>query len=287
MSALKTFTCPRCATENLFAAKFCMNCQLPLEPVKQALSSTNPVEKVVPFQVDGDSMFSSFTNWLQDSVFAPTNVTSRIETRELVGILVPVYVCNCDYICKWHGEYSQEHVTTTWNTHAVWNLVADSRNQQSATPETKKYKVWLKHQGDHVGSQSVFLLASSAWVQGLYQMLSPFDLSKAIDSSSTTGNARKAALAFDGQRAWELAMPELDKKVREELIARRITERVSNLNLNLTRRVTNLIYLPIWSWEFTYEGKEFSALMNGQTGKIIGTSPVTQSSNGVLSLSLH
>ena len=36
------------------------------------------------------------------------------------------------------------------------------------------------------------------------------------------------------------------------------------------------VYLPLWFISYPYQGKEYVFAMNGQTGKVIGTPPLSQ-----------
>ena len=247
--------------------------------------ATFTVEKVVPFRFLENDMLSLFSKWLQDSTFAPTNVASEIETSEFVAISAPIYECNCDYTSYWHGEYSTEHTeivkdnlghltaslfTNSYYDGSNWRNPADERLHL----KEKKVKDWHKHQGTYMSNQTHVIPSSDMWANGVYESLSPFDLEKAVAlSTSVVGNATKLSITFDDNRVWELAWPSIWKQASQELTKRRITERVVDLKVQYTKQETTIIFLPIWSWQFVYDGKQFSALMNGQTGKIIGQKP--------------
>jgi hypothetical protein len=34
--------------------------------------------------------------------------------------------------------------------------------------------------------------------------------------------------------------------------------------------------LPVWKYDYTYKGKEYPFYVNGQTGKLVGTAPISK-----------
>ena len=46
-------------------------------------------------------------------------------------------------------------------------------------------------------------------------------------------------------------------------------------DLNLQRNKVNYALMPVWQYLYRYKGKTYQFHVNGQTGKVIGTTPVS------------
>jgi hypothetical protein len=44
-------------------------------------------------------------------------------------------------------------------------------------------------------------------------------------------------------------------------------------NITLYKRTAHFALLPVWVYQYTFRGKEYLYYVNGQTGKVIGSTP--------------
>ena len=54
------------------------------------------------------------------------------------------------------------------------------------------------------------------------------------------------------------------------------TVRTLQQDIRVNRRGANFCLLPIWHYLYTYKGQEYPFYVNGQTGKIVGTAPLSK-----------
>ena len=47
-------------------------------------------------------------------------------------------------------------------------------------------------------------------------------------------------------------------------------------NISVTGSEVNYGLLPVWKYDYTYKGKEYPFYVNGQTGKLVGTAPISK-----------
>jgi hypothetical protein len=279
MSAQTSLRCPRCGIENPFAAQFCMQCALPLEAVKQALAVPQATEKVVEFKIDEESARTKLMLWLQDSSFAPNDVATKIQDSLVKTTYAPIMECEFEIYTRWSGEYDEQHERIDVDNHWLSNEIFDglsggTSTKQAPTLRKVKCKVPHKHQGDHYVNHAVVFPVCEILSDQTWKGLSPFDWKEAIPlSPQIVGSASLEPLTIDCQKAGDIAMQMVDAAERKELVKTKLTERVLDLKIQVKRQSMITIYLPIWAWTFAFEGQSFQALMNGQTGKIIGSRP--------------
>jgi hypothetical protein len=234
-------------------------------------------EKAVGFEIDRDAQQLLFSKWLQESVFAPSNAIAKIQTDKLVAVWSPAYVFRCDIISHWLGEYSQEHHTVEVSALGAFsNAVFSNSSKNQEIPLTNKtYKVWFKHQGDHTASYAYTISACHILPQQSLESIWPYKYEKTTDwSAAALGTVKREEVTIDGEQAWKLAHTYIINAEKAELLAKKITEKVLDLQTEVIKRAIELVYLPLWLLEYSYEGQQFRAFVNGQTGKITGTKPV-------------
>lgn len=47
-------------------------------------------------------------------------------------------------------------------------------------------------------------------------------------------------------------------------------------NINVTDSSVSYGLLPVWKYDYSYKGKEYPFYVNGQTGKLVGTAPISK-----------
>ena len=144
----------------------------------------------------------------------------------------------------------------------------------------KRETEWFSHQGSAVSRLHDHLVSAS---KGLPEQesndLEPFDLGH--------------ALSFDRSllAGWEAELPNIDfaradhvaRQEVTQLEAARIEHRllpgdtgsVSSVNTNISIEKRDVVLLPIWMASFRHGKKVYRQLVNGQTGQVIGKTPVS------------
>jgi hypothetical protein len=193
-----------------------------------------------------------------------------LQDHRLRGVLVPFFA----YTGVARSQYAAQVGMYYYRTETYRDSNGKTRTR------TKRETEWFSHQGSAVGRLQDHLVSAS---KGLPEQesndLEPFDLGH--------------ALAFDrGLLAgWEAELPNIDfaradHTARQEVtglesarISRRLlpgdTGKVSNVNTNITMEKRDVVLLPIWMASFRHGPKVYRQLVNGQTGQVIGDTPVS------------
>jgi len=144
----------------------------------------------------------------------------------------------------------------------------------------KRETEWFSHQASAVNRLQDHLVSAS---KGLPEQesndLEPFDLGH--------------ALSFDRSllAGWEAELPNIDfaradhvaRQEVTQLEAARIEQRllpgdtgsVSSVNTNISIEKRDVVLLPVWMASFRHGKKVYRQLVNGQTGRVIGKTPVS------------
>ena len=111
------------------------------------------------------------------------------------------------------------------------------------------------------------------------------DLMEPYDYKALTTFAPLYMSGFDGE-VYNFTPEQLEGRAREK--ASRYSEKLMNdtlagyssitpinKNLNLQPSGTNYSLLPVWQYNYSYNGKIYDFYVNGQTGKIVGELPTS------------
>ena len=53
-------------------------------------------------------------------------------------------------------------------------------------------------------------------------------------------------------------------------------ERLTKVDTRVSSRQSAVCYLPVWLYNYKYDGKQFRVLVNGHTGEVVGDRPVSR-----------
>ena len=122
--------------------------------------------------------------------------------------------------------------------------------------------------------------ASYAMDDGVMDLMEPYDYQKllAFDPKYMSG--------FYGE-IYNQSAPELEGRAQvkarnasEELMQGSLSGynsmRARRKDLNLQRNGVNYVLMPVWEYRYQYQGKTYQYHVNGQTGKVVGKTPVSR-----------
>lgn len=265
--AQKTVTCKSCGATSVYdaleVASECPYCGS--NQVMEANDVTTLAPNgVVPFKITAKQAGERFSSWLKGKLFCPRAAKESAKAEKFQGIYLPYWTFDADtdtsYTAKYgihrkvkHGD--EEKTVTDWhNTSGTYQHFIDDE----------------------------LILASNAHDTNILRMIEPFDTedNKAYKPEYMAGYAAER-YSIGLKDAWEKAKQFIknrlsgliDSKIRRDHNA----DEVSSLVMNTT--YSNITYkylmLPIYISSFTYKGKIYQFMVNGQSGKVGGKSPIS------------
>ena len=236
-ASAQTLRCPFCGGEKL-------------TEVKDA--KVLAPDRVVPFKIEQRGAHAILQKWLPSSFWRPSDLAQQAVVEKMTPVYVPYWVFSAETYTYWTADTSQ----TPLGARGDW------------------YPVSGNHRGTY---QGLLIGASGSLTPGETTALCPFDLSEGVPPSQVD-LSNVVYEPFQVQRKY--ARP-LAQRGFEQLIAGDCRGYVPGncRNLKVNVRVENLhsepVLLPVYIMAYRYKGHVYRFLVNGQTGRHIGTAPTS------------
>lgn len=227
-------------------------------------------ESLLPFQVDQAAAIQSFRDWLKKLWFRPNDLKKAATVQQLVGVYIPFWTFDAWVHSTWTADAGYYYYETE-----SYTVVVNGRTERR-TRQVRRTR-WVPASGqrnDHYDDELV--CASKGLPTDLGSEVAQFDTKRLVPySPQYLAGWRAESYAIDLFAGWELAQDQIAEKQRRRC-ARDVpgdTHRDLRVN-NHARNVTfKHVLLPIWIAAYTYRGKPYRFLVNGQTGKVAGKAP--------------
>lgn len=258
------YICPNCGaqlvTDNVTAATFCVFCGSPAV-FPQQLSNAFAPKYVIPFQLKKEDALEKLHNICKKKKLLPGDFTRSSHIEKVTGVYVPFWL----FDCQAQGNlFANAQRVRTWS---------DSRYHYT---ETSYYTV---ERSGKAGFNHIPVDASSKIDDNIMDALEPFDYSQLTDFKMPY---LSGFLAEKYDQTSSQVQPRMETRVRqtlrsllEETIHGYTSKQVTNCNINIDVEAQEYALLPVWMLTTQYRGKTYLFAMNGQTGKIVGTYPLS------------
>ena len=264
----KTVLCKACGAESIYDAlqtsavcPFCGSNQV-MEANDQ---DTMAPGGVVPFQVSDEQASVLFRTWIRRKWFCPKLAKNSAKPKRFKGIYLPYWTFDTDTYSSYTGEYGIQHT------------------RKNSKGETYTVTNWHRTSGTHnefINDELV--LASRNHDMSMLRKLEPFDTenNKTYKPEYIAGFvAERYSVGL--KDAWNNAMASIKAKLTRHISDRIKHENAADLvrSVSVTTNYDNITYkyllLPIWISNFKYKDKVYQFMVNGQTGKVAGRTPLS------------
>jgi hypothetical protein len=255
-AAHQRLSCERCGAASLIDPTR-KTTQCPYCGSFQLIESTEAGELIEPdgvvrFEIDDRTAHRQVQAWLGSGLFAPDDLAARAQRMDLRPAY---YSCWC-----FDGTFEQR-----------WSCEVKEGYDENAR--------WVEHSGSECTFfKEILVPGVKALAQDELASIAPYNLKLALPYRPEI-LAGWPALVYDRSLADGslLARERVSRRMRHELQGR---VEVGREKRNLTSAggawsdVTfKHLLLPVWTGTYSYRGKEYRLLVNGQTGKVGGSRP--------------
>ncbi len=264
----KTVLCKACGAESIYDAlqtsgicPFCGSNQV----MDANDSDTIAPGGVVPFKVSDKQASEYFHKWIQRKWFCPKLAKESARPTSFKGIYLPYWTFDADTFSSYNGEYGID------------------KTKRKANGEVYTQTNWYKTSGTYsefIDDELIF--ASKNHDPSILRGLEPFDTAdnKSYKPEYIAGFvAERYSLGLDD--AWKKATSSIKDKLKRH-ISRKIEQEHNadhTRNVIVSTHFSNITYkyllLPIWVSNFKYNGTVYQFMVNGQTGKVSGKTPIS------------
>lgn len=266
--AQKTVTCKSCGAISVYDALEVAN-ECPYCGSNQVMEASDVTtlapNGVVPFKITTEEAGNRFTNWLKKKWFCPSAAKRNAQADKFKGIYLPFWTfdsnTSTDYTAKYGIDRTVKDKDGNSKTVTDWHNCAGHFDHF--------FDDTLAHGSNHHDSQ-------------IMDMVEPFDTKDnvAYKPEYIAGYAAER-YSIGLKDAWENAKKAIVNVLRSliesDIMKIHRADRVQDLVMKTT--YSNITYkylmLPVYISSFTYKGKVYQFMVNGQSGKVGGRSPVS------------
>ena len=269
--------CEGCGAQTILgageSATLCAFCGSPHVLDDQSAAGIAP-ESCIPFMVPQKDAVGIFRKWLKGKLFAPSKAKKMAMLGQILGVYLPHWTYDSDTVSEYvgqEGHYYYVTVPVRVNRNGKW--VTEMRQERRTR--------WIPTRG--VVSQvfdDVLIAGSDRLPESQLASVRPFDLGKLCryQAAFLAGySAEKASV--DVETGWTKAQAAIDETMKDlamrDILRRADEARVSGIQSSHSNVRYKLTLLPMYLSSFGYKGKTFRVLVNGQSGKCNGQSPVS------------
>ena len=264
----KTVICKACGAESVYDAleisavcPFCGSNQV----MEAADKDTMAPGGVVPFQISDKQASDLFKKWIKHRWFCPKLAKESAKAKHFKGIYLPFWTFDALTQSSYRGEFGRDKVKRK----------SDGKTQV----ETTWYSVRGKHEEFF---DDELICATTNHNQSMIQGLEPYNTAdnKVYRPEYVAGFAAER-YAVGIKEAWQVAKENIKYKLRGNIERRIIREnradRVRNLQVDsvFSKLTYKYLLLPVWISSYKYKEKVYQFMVNGQTGKVSGKTPIS------------
>ena len=264
MPELDAYNCTSCGAEliadSTTSATFCLYCKNPTV-IKSRFSGRFKPKSLIPFKLTKAQAEELYRKWISKRRFAPSEFKQKEEIEKVTGIYAPFWLFDCRAQGIIDGEGTQ---VRTWSK-------GDYRYTQ-----TKYFRVYRKGSAEY---QKIPVDASKKLDDKFMHMIEPYNYNELTDFSM------KYMSGFMAEK-YDVEAPEagtvMEGRVKQYLEDRlRSTIKgyssysVLDKQIRLSDNTQDYSMLPIYLLINKYKGKDHVFIVNGQTGKVVGDTPIS------------
>jgi hypothetical protein len=279
MPAQRHIQCQSCGAEvaidpdqRSYVCAFCDSTMV----VEQQASNRQPPEFVIVigFAFTPDQAKEKFRKWLHDgNWFRPGDLVIKASTDQFKGVYLPFWSFSMLAQSIWRASigmywYRTETYTTT-----------DSKGNTTTHTRQVRETEWFPLSGEHHHYYGGYLVSAS---KGLSQreadLIMPYQLPAArrYDPYFLAGWISEE-YSIDKDQALTTCQQEFRNRERQNIAAFMPGDTHGSLQVGseFSHINSDLWFIPIYLLHYGYRGKTFRVTINGQTGKLYGTKPIS------------
>lgn len=264
----KTVLCKACGAESIYDAlqtsavcPFCGSNQV----MDQNDTDTIAPGGVVPFSISDKEASELFKKWIKRKFFCPKLAKESAKPDRFNGIYLPYWTFDTKTYSTYTGEYGIDHKRKDkdGNTHIEtdWHRTSG------------RYEEFIDDE---------LVLATKNQDMSMLRGIEPFDTekNKSYKPEYIAGFvAERYSIGLE--TAWSTAVKSINNKLKNHVSDKIVKEHRADRSRNVTLKTQyndityKYLLLPVWISNFKYNDKVYQFMVNGQTGRISGKTPVS------------
>ncbi len=263
----KTVICKNCSAQSIYdaleIANVCPYCGSNHVMEEKGVKTLAP-GGVVIFEVTAKEAGDKFSKWLSKKWFCPTPAKQSAKPEKFKGVYLPNWTFDTNTNSFYIGE------------------AGVVKTRKKADGKTESYTQYHHVNGRYNYVFDDFIESGSNRInKDTLKQIEPFDTenNKSYKPEYIAGfSAERYSIGLED--AWESAGKRMKDKLKTDIELKiKSNERASYVRgLTVETKFNDVkfkyLLLPIWISSFVFNGKTYEFMVNGQTGKVSGTSPI-------------
>ena len=262
---LDSYQCTNCGAELIAdattSATFCLFCKSPTI-IKSRFAGKFKPNALIPFKLTQEQAEERYRSFIRRFLFAPSPFKSQTEIKKITGMYAPYWVFDCKVRGTIEGEATRVHsyrqgdynITQT----RFYRVVREGQVEYDRVPVDSSTKL------DDAMMEKVEPFDYKAMIPFSMQYLSGF-LSEKYDvkTAEAEGVMRGRVESY------------LDHRLRGT-VSGYSTVHASLVQSDIMDIQPAYVLLPVYLLTNTFKGVNHAFIVNGQTGKVVGDTPVSR-----------
>ncbi len=217
---------------------------------------------ILPFKISKEQAVEALNTEFRKRVFTPESFLSEKSLEGMNGMYVPFWMYDYQTVYDFEGEGTK---VRTW------------RSGDTEYTETSYYQIVREM---NAGFDKIPVDASLAMDDGEMDLMEPYTYAELEDFQVKYMSGFLGEIYNEEADALEERAKGKVQEAMEELMQQSLSGYSRILprrkDKNLKREGTNYTLLPVWMYFYQYRGKTYRFYVNGQTGKVVGKTPVSK-----------
>lgn len=264
MPELDSYRCDSCGAEliadDTTSATFCLYCKSPTI-IKTRFSGRFKPRSVIPFKLVKEQAKEIYKTWINKKLLAPSEFKQKEEIDKVTGIYAPFWL----FDCKADGRISGEAT------------IVRSWTQGNYRYTNTKY--FLVNRRGNALYKRIPVDASKKLDDKFMYMAEPYEYNDLTDFSMKYMSGFMAEKYDVESDEAQTTMQKRAESYIEERLKSTVTGYssfiVRDKSVNLSQIDASYAMLPIYLLINKYKGKDHIFIINGQTGKVVGDTPIS------------
>ncbi|MCX7553550.1 hypothetical protein OS175_06635 [Marinicella sp. S1101] len=251
-------------------AEECPYCDLNVV-VPVALSRKLEPDGVIPFEIHQHQAETAFSQWLGGLWFAPSSLKRKaIQAQSILGSYMPMWAFDAQVYSTYSGQRGDNYTTTI--------RVPTKVNGRTVMKRQTVVKIrWRNRSGKvHNSFDDVMTMGTQSLPVKFQNFLSEWDLYKTQEYNNKYLSGFRSELYQIGlPEAFNMAKEVMHRTIRTT-VRRDIGgdhQRIHHIDSIYQQVGFKLLLAPMWISAFSYKGKTYRYVINGQNGKAHGERP--------------
>ena len=269
--------CKSCGASTVFDAyivadkcPFCGNSNIQEEVITNGIMP----ESLIPFKITADTAIAQYKKWLKGKWLAPTKLKKGVNNQyvQLTGMYVPCWSFDADTSSFYTAMAGEYYYVTVYRT--------ETRNGKTEqVPHQERRTRWYPVSGQYVEDFRDYIVDSSLHIDDdMMAGIQPYDLKElTLYKSEFLSGFKAERYSVDLKTGWETAKERLSHQIEDGIRSQIHADEVKNIRFktSYSSKKYKHILLPLWFSSFKYKEKTYGYMINGQTGKVDGKSPLS------------